>query len=292
MATLLQKLKCKASAKRLAIAVPENVGTQFGRYDNKPAKGVAYDEALAFVHTKAELNKVFPIVMKALKPDGLLWIFYPKKSGGIKTDISRDEGWEVTHAAGMRGVALVSMDSQWSAFRLREQAVVKSKSISRSGGGKYKFKARIEKPDDGMDTAYVKFPYDTHETFGAKGQVKVKAMFEGVAYRGVLANMGMGCHIIIVRKDIREKIGKKVGDTIDVSIEADTEPRTLEIPSGLAKAFGKQPLASEFFDNLSYTNRKEYITWITSAKKDETRQSRLEQTIEKLLKGLKNPSQK
>ncbi|NJM24785.1 MAG: DUF1905 domain-containing protein [Bacteroidia bacterium] len=143
-----------------------------------------------------------------------------------------------------------------------------------------------------MDTAFVRFPYDAQDVFGTKGQVKVKATFEGAAYRGVLANMGMGCHIIIVRKDIRETIGKKVGDMVNVVIEADTEPRTLEIPADLARVLKKQPLAVEFFESLSYTNRKEYITWITSAKKEETRQSRLEQTAQKLLKGLKNPGQK
>ncbi|NJM25798.1 MAG: hypothetical protein HC859_10230, partial [Bacteroidia bacterium] len=64
MSTLLQKLKCKAGAKRLAIAVPENAAAQFGKYDGKPAKGVTYDEVLAFVHTQGELTKVFPVVTK------------------------------------------------------------------------------------------------------------------------------------------------------------------------------------------------------------------------------------
>jgi len=45
----------------------------------------------------------------------------------------------------------------------------------------------------------------------------------------------------------------------------------------------------EFFDSLSYTNRKEYCRWITEAKKEETRAARLEKAIAMLRKGVKTP---
>jgi uncharacterized protein YdeI (YjbR/CyaY-like superfamily) len=60
----------------------------------------------------------------------------------------------------------------------------------------------------------------------------------------------------------------------------------------LNKAFSKNQKAKTFFDTLSFTNRKEYAVWITSARKEETREKRLQETIKKLLAGLKNPSAK
>jgi len=48
----------------------------------------------------------------------------------------------------------------------------------------------------------------------------------------------------------------------------------------------------EFFSSLSFTNQKEYVTWIEGAKKEETRKRRLETALEKLLAGKKNPSEK
>jgi hypothetical protein len=158
--------------------------------------------------------------------------------------------------------------------------------------GKKKFKAVLEKPDKGIDAAYVAIPFDVEKEYGTKGQVKVKAKFDGHDYRGVIANMGTGCHIIGIRKDIRLAIGKQVGDTVDVEIELDTEERIVEIPSDLDKEFKRHPKAENFFSTLSFTNRKEYAVWITSAKKDETRQKRLTETIKKLLNGKKNPSEK
>lgn len=69
-------------------------------------------------------------------------------------------------------------------------------------------------------------------------------------------------------------------------------PKKVQIPDILQEALEKNPFCKEFYNSLSYTNQNEYAQWIASAKKDETRQKRLEQTIEKLKAGVKNPHQK
>jgi len=155
-----------------------------------------------------------------------------------------------------------------------------------------KFKAVLEDLEEGIDAAFVSIPFDVEEVFGTKGQVKVKALFDGQPYRGILANMGTGCHVILVRKDIRAGIGKRVGDTITVQIEEDLQERIVDVPEALKKLLTRNTKAKTFFDSLSYTNRKEYASWISGAKKTETREKRLKETLTKLLKGMKNPSQK
>jgi Bacteriocin-protection, YdeI or OmpD-Associated len=74
----------------------------------------------------------------------------------------------------------------------------------------------------------------------------------------------------------------------------DTETRTVTPPDDLMKLLQlkKNKKAYDFLESLSFTNKKEYVTWINSAKKAETKQSRLEATVEKLLAGKKNPSEK
>lgn len=158
--------------------------------------------------------------------------------------------------------------------------------------GKKVFHAILENDNKGMDTAFVTIPFSVEEEYGTRGQVKVKVLFDKHPYRGVLANMGTGCHILGVRKDIRQAIGKQVGDSILVQLERDTEERTVDVPDDLKKVLAKNKAAQKFFDSLSFTNRKEYALWIGSAKKEETRAKRLEQTLDKLLAGLKNPSAK
>ena len=63
-------------------------------------------------------------------------------------------------------------------------------------------------------------------------------------------------------------------------------------PAELEPFFVKHKEAKEFFTSLSFTNQKEYITWIEGAKKAETKQRRLEVVQEKLLAGKKTPTEK
>jgi len=136
--------------------------------------------------------------------------------------------------------------------------------------------------------AFVEVPFDVEKEFGSK-RPKVKATIEGVAYRGILTRMGTDHHLLIVLKEIREQIGKTFGDEITITVEPDTEPRVIQIPAELKKAFRNEKEAKAFFEKLSYTHQREYVMWINEAKREETRQNRIVKTIEMLKKGKKNP---
>jgi uncharacterized protein YdeI (YjbR/CyaY-like superfamily) len=94
--------------------------------------------------------------------------------------------------------------------------------------------------------------------------------------------MGGPHHIVGVPKGIRVKSGKDIGDTIEITVEADNTPREVVVPPDLEAALASDPEAKEFFDALSFTHRKEYAGWITGAKKDETRAKRVVKTLEML----------
>jgi uncharacterized protein YdeI (YjbR/CyaY-like superfamily) len=68
-------------------------------------------------------------------------------------------------------------------------------------------------------------------------------------------------------------------------VELDVEPRLVEIPPELAKAFKKEKAAAAYFNSLAYSHKREYVGYITEAKKEETRLRRVAQTIEMLKKG-------
>jgi hypothetical protein len=149
---------------------------------------------------------------------------------------------------------------------------------------KHTFKATIINAGGGG--AFVEVPFDVEAAFGAK-KPKVKARIEGVPYRGILTRMGSEHHILIILKSIREQTGKSFGDEVKIVVEADTEPRIIEIPKDLLKELKKDKDAKSFFDKLSYTHRREYVMWINEAKREETRQRRILKTIEMLKKGKK-----
>jgi hypothetical protein len=147
---------------------------------------------------------------------------------------------------------------------------------------KYTFAATIQNASGGG--AFVEIPFDVEAAFGSK-RPKVKALIEGIPYRGTLTRMGTECHILGIRKEIREQIGKTFGDEVTISVEPDTEPRVVEIPPELAEAFKKEKDAAEYFNSLSYSHQREYVGHVTGAKKNETRARRIAQTIELLKKG-------
>lgn len=82
------------------------------------------DVVQLFSRDRAELDSHAAAAMKAVKPGGVLWMSYPNPSSGPSTDLMRDHGWGVLHAAGMVAVANVQIDEQWMAIRFRPTAEV------------------------------------------------------------------------------------------------------------------------------------------------------------------------
>lgn len=146
---------------------------------------------------------------------------------------------------------------------------------------KQEFTAVIKQAGN-INGAYVEPPFDVKEVFGSK-RVKVIATFDGEVYRGSIVSMG-GCYMLGMTQEIRKKIGKDFGDTVDVIVEKDEEERTIEPPDDLIEAFHQKPEAMTAYEKLSFTRKKEYVTWINDAKKVETRLSRIKKTIEELTK--------
>jgi hypothetical protein len=149
----------------------------------------------------------------------------------------------------------------------------------------YKLKACVESI---KGSPCIFFPYDVEKEFGTRGRVPVKVTFDGVPYTGSMIKYGAPQHMIPMLKAIQEQTGKSVGDTIEVVLTKDESERTVEVPEEFAKLLKKEKLAA-VFDALSFTHRKEYCRWITEAKKEETRQRRLEKAVEMLRDGVKTP---
>jgi hypothetical protein len=129
-------------------------------------------------------------------------------------------------------------------------------------------------------------PFNVPEVFGSKAQVKVAGTVDGVAYRSSIVPYG-GVHYIGINKTLLKSVGKAKGDTVHVVMQIDTEERTVSTPDDLAQALETDEQAKARFDKLSYSHRKEYVEWIESAKKPETRANRVQKTLAMLNEGRK-----
>ncbi|MBS1563615.1 MAG: YdeI/OmpD-associated family protein [Bacteroidetes bacterium] len=216
-ANTAQKLKIKEGFLLRTLNAPAGFAKKLGSLPGGVEiveSGKEFNQFHWFVHNRSQMEKELPKVLPLIKGDIVCWIYYPKGSSGLQTDLTRDRGWEalLQHGDSVTWISLISFDDTWSVFGFRAKSEADRKKES--------------KPKE------------------------VRAIFDYI----------------------------------------DTAAKTVRLPDDLAAALGKKKKEKAFFDALSFTNRKEYVEWVVSAKREETRAERVKGTIERLGKEWKNPA--
>ncbi len=210
------KLKIKSGDSLLAINAPANFVKNLGALPTGASvvtNSKNYQQVHWFVMNKTQLEKELAKIMKLLKDNVVIWVYYPKQSSTLQTDLTRDKGWDVllSHDDKLTWISLVSFDETWSVFGFR-------------------LKTDADK------------------------------------------------------KKQANKAPREIFNWVNPST------KEVKLPDELAAAFRKHKTATGYFNTLSFTNKKEYIEWIVTAKRIETKTERIKGTIERLNKGWKNPS--
>ena len=151
----------------------------------------------------------------------------------------------------------------------------------------FEFEAKLIRPEGTGTWTYLTVPISVEEVFGSKGNVYVKGIINEVPYRGTLMPHGDGSHYMVVKKSLREAIKKESGDIVSVTMERDLEKREVQIPEDFLVELDLHTEVQAIFTKLSYSHQKEYVDWIESAKKPETRKNRINKSLEMLLEGKK-----
>lgn len=209
-----QKLRIKAGMNLLTLHAPPNFEEQLQPLpaDVSVSDNVKdYHQMHWFVRNKIQLEREMDKVIKLVKENVLCWIYYPKGTSKIQTDLTRDKGWEalLIHSE-LQWLSLISFDETWSCFG---------------------FRIKTEK-DKKKET-----------------QPKEREIFKFI----------------------------------------DAAKKEIILPVELAEAFSKHACEQAFFQSLSFTNQKEFVEWIVTAKREETRRDRVLGTIERLSNQWKNP---
>ncbi len=214
MSSTAQKLKIKENFTLLTINVPADFKKNIGELPKGvkiSADSKNYNQVHWFVMNKAQMDKELTKVLKLIKDEVTLWIYYPKGTSKLQADLTRDKGWDNLLKHDELGwISLISFDDTWSTFgaRLKTEAD----------------KKREEKPRE-------------------------RPIFDYV----------------------------------------DPKTKSVRLPDDLAIALKKNKKQEDFFNTLSFTNKKEYIEWIITAKREETRIERVKGTMERLASQWKNP---
>jgi hypothetical protein len=142
-----------------------------------------------------------------------------------------------------------------------------------------RFRAELE--STGKNTAGFEVPESLVDDLGGGKRPKVVVTVNGHQFRTSIAPMG-GRFLLGVSAERREAAGVRAGDVLDVEVELDTAPRTVDVPDDLAEALAGDPAAKARWDTLSYSKRQWHVLQVTGAKKAETRAARIAKSIELL----------
>jgi hypothetical protein len=121
---LLKKLGIKAGMKLLVLNAPDGYTKTLGTEVATSASGTS-DFVQLFAYQRADIDRLRQTAIKAVKDGGLLWVTYPKKTSGMKSDLFREAVWEAMNGTGWRPVSQIAIDDTWSALRFRPEADVK-----------------------------------------------------------------------------------------------------------------------------------------------------------------------
>ena len=137
----------------------------------------------------------------------------------------------------------------------------------------------------GKTATGIEVPAEIVERLGTSKRPAVHVTINGHTYRSTVAPMG-GVFMLPISAEHRASAGVAAGDEVEVDLEPDTEPREVTVPPDLTDALAQEAEARQFFDGLSYSNKRRIVLSIDGAKTAETRQRRIDKAIGQLREGL------
>ncbi len=213
--SITQKFKIKEGFSLLTINAPADFEKNLGALpDGVKLSNTTknHNQIHWFVKDKMQMDNEVSKVVGLLKNDVVCWIYYPKGSSKIQTDLTRDKGWEsLLKHQHLQWLSLISFNDIWSAFGMRLKTEADKKKEARP---------------------------------------KERPIFNYI----------------------------------------DAAKKLINLPRDFSTALDKNTIEAAFFNTLSFTNKKEYVEWIVTAKREETRATRVKESVERLRKGWKNPA--
>ena len=130
----------------------------------------------------------------------------------------------------------------------------------------------------GKTATGIRVPADVVAALGPSRRPAVRVTINGYSYRSTVAARG-GEFLLPVSAEHRTGAGVGPGDTVEVDLELDLEPREVTVPPDLAAVLDADPVARQAFDALSYSNKSRHVLAVEAAKTPETRQRRIDGVV-------------
>ncbi|MBB6598071.1 YdeI/OmpD-associated family protein [Luteimonas sp. MC1825] len=150
-----------------------------------------------------------------------------------------------------------------------------------------RFKAVLRRPlqPKGATWAFLVLPEDASARLPTRSQVTVEGTLAAAPFQATLEPDGQGSHWLKVEKGLLEAAGAQPGDTVVLDVAPVAEEPEPRLPADLRAALSAQPAARATWDDITPVARRDWIQWITSGKKAETRVKRIATACDKLASG-------
>jgi hypothetical protein len=136
----------------------------------------------------------------------------------------------------------------------------------------------------GKTATGMEVPPEVVEALGAGKKPAVQVTVGGHTYRSTIATMG-GRFLLPLSAENRTAARVAAGDVVEVDVDLDTAPRTVEVPTDLAAELDADPEARRRFDALSYSLQRRHVLAVEGAKTDATRERRVAGVLAALTDG-------
>jgi hypothetical protein len=153
---------------------------------------------------------------------------------------------------------------------------------------KIRFKSKLLRPAEtakGSSWTFLVLPGSASAKLPTRGMTTVEGTINGYPFQATLEPDGQKSHWLKVNRKLREAAGAEAGDVVSLeimSIEKEPEP---QVPADLRRALAAAPQARILWSDITPAARRDWIHWITSAKRSETRARRVENACEMLAAG-------
>lgn len=137
----------------------------------------------------------------------------------------------------------------------------------------------------GATWSFLVLPASASAKLPTRSMVTVEGTLEDQAFQATLEPDGQGSHWLKVDKVLRERAGVAAGDTVTLAIAPVAEEPEPRVPPDLREALNANPAAKTQWNDITPVARRDWIHWITSGKKSETRGRRIATACDMLASG-------
>jgi hypothetical protein len=170
---------------------------------------------------------------------------------------------------------------------------IKSTKVANEAASKIRFSATLLRPKataKAVSWTFLTLPKEASSKLPSRGMASVEGTLNGRPFRATLEPDGQGGHWLKVDRKMREEAGAEAGDAVTLEIAPVAEEPEPRVPTDLRKALAAAPSkAREAWSDITPAARRDFIHWIVSPKRPETRVKRIETACDMLAKGKRRP---